>query len=99
MTEPERCSNCDRPLRPWLRGFCARCVTTPKQRERLAVSAEAISKEGPVGRALDILGVAVLIVASIVAIGLVWAWLGFTGAVIALVIVLVLGALGFLGAG
>jgi hypothetical protein len=91
------CGNCGRPLRPWLRGFCPRCVTTPRQRERLAASAVAISKEGPLGRALDIVGVGVLVAAGIAAFVAVWAWLGFGAAAVVLVVLLVLGALGLLG--
>jgi hypothetical protein len=91
------CSNCGRPLRPWLSGFCPFCVTTPGQRERLAVSADAISKEGPLGRALDILGVAVLVVAAIALVVGVTAWLGLVAGLIVLVVVAVLGALGLLG--
>ncbi len=87
------CSNCGRPLRPWLRGFCPRCVTTPKQRERLAISADAISKEGPLGRALDILGGVVLLLVGLAIVGALWAWLGFVAAMIALVALIVVGVL------
>jgi hypothetical protein len=96
---PARCSNCDRPLRPWLRGFCARCVTTPSQRERLARSVGAISNEGPIGRALDLIGIALLGVIALAVVVAVYAWLGFTVALVALVAVVVLGALGFFGGG
>lgn len=94
-----RCSNCGRPLRPWLRGFCPRCVTTPRQRERLAVSADAISKEGPLGRAMDIVGALVLIVAAIAVVVVVTSWLGFVVGLVVLVAFLIFGALGFLGGG
>jgi type IV secretory pathway VirB6-like protein len=94
---PESCSNCGRPLRPWLRGFCARCVTTPSQRARLAQSAGAISKEGPLGRAMDLVGIAVLIAAAIALVVVLTAWLGVTAGLIALVVVVILGALGLLG--
>jgi len=94
-----RCSNCDRPLRPWLRGFCTHCVTTPKQRERLALSPGAISNKSRFGRALDLVAYALLAVVAIAAVVAVYVWLGFTVALIALVAMLVLGALGFLGEG
>jgi hypothetical protein len=98
-TIPRRgtCSNCGRPLQPWLRGFCAHCVTTPRQRERLAVSADAISKVGPLGRAMDIVGVAVLIVAGIAVFVALWAWVGLGVALVVLVLLVILGALGLLG--
>jgi hypothetical protein len=94
---PERCGNCGRPLRPWLRGFCARCVTTPAQRARLAQSEGAISNEGPLGRALDIAGVAVLVAVAIAIVVVMTAWLGVKLGLVTLVVVVILGALGLLG--
>ncbi len=97
--ESGTCSNCGRPLRPWLGGFCARCVTTPRQRERLALSPEAISNKSALGRALDLVAFGVLGLVSVAVVVAVYLWLGLVVALIALVAVLVLGALGFFGGG
>ncbi|MDX6630876.1 MAG: hypothetical protein QOH00_3122 [Gaiellales bacterium] len=72
-------------------------MTTPSQRARLAQSVGAISKEGPIGRAMDLVGVAVLIAAAIALVVVLTAWLGVTAGLIALVVVVILAALGLLG--
>lgn len=87
------CSNCGRPLRPALRGFCPRCVTTPRQRERLERSQGAITREGPLGRALDIAGMGVLLLAGLAGVVAVFLWLGAIPAVITLAVLLVLAVL------
>ncbi len=88
-----RCDHCGRPLRPSLRGFCARCVTTPRQRRKLgALSPDAMGSEGPVARVLDIvIGVVVLAIA-VAAVSLLGLWLGWPVALGALVLLVVFGA-------
>ena len=88
-----RCSHCNRPLRPSLRGFCARCVTTPRQRRKLgALSPDAMGSEGPVARALDIVLGAVVLVIAFAAVALLGVWLGWPIALGALLLLVVLGA-------
>ncbi len=91
------CSNCGRPLRPALRGFCLRCVTTPAQRGRLARSPDAISNEGPLARALHLFSYVFLALCSIALVVVVWAWTSFTFALVVFVLLAAMGAVGFLG--
>ncbi|HEX6389313.1 MAG TPA: hypothetical protein VFZ89_07700 [Solirubrobacteraceae bacterium] len=72
-------------------------MTTPRQRERLAVSADAISREGPLGRALDILGGAILLAVGVALAVAAFVVLGTTWGFVVLVVVVVLAALGLLG--
>ncbi|WP_372790308.1 hypothetical protein [Paraconexibacter sp.] len=87
------CSHCGRPLRPSLRGFCARCVTTPRQRRKLGErSPDAMGGEGPVARALDIvLGIGALAIALTVVVFL-GLWLGWPIALGAVLVLAIFGA-------
>ena len=56
-------------------------------------------QQGALGRALDIVAYALLAVVCVAVVVAVHLWLGFAVALVALVVVLVLGALGFFGGG
>ena len=94
------CSHCGRPLRPALRGFCLRCVTTPSQRRKLGRrSPETLNQEGPLSRVADIVGGAVVLAIAVTVVVLLGQWLGWTVGLGALVLVVVLFVLGYLGVG
>ncbi|MTD43614.1 hypothetical protein GKE82_04670 [Conexibacter sp. W3-3-2] len=100
MSAPTPCSHCGRPLRPALRGYCLRCVTTPAQRRRLGRrSAETLNAEGPLARAADLVLGAVGIVIGLVVVVALGQWLGFTVALVALVVLALLFAVGLIGVG
>lgn len=96
----ETCSHCGRPLRPALRGYCLRCVTTPAQRRRLGRrSPETLNQEGPLARALDLVGGAVVLVMGLAVVVLLGQWLGWTAALVGLAVLFVAFAVGIIGVG
>lgn len=97
---PPTCDHCGRPLRPALRGYCLRCVTTPAQRRKLGRrSPDTINQEGPLARAADLVGMAIVIAIGLVVVVLLGQWLGWTVALIALAVLFALFVVGLLGVG